>query len=504
MRKTILSLFCLLVSSGLRAQISTLAEDVEYSVSAQVSAGNGDYAPFWFTSNKYGLGPKESKSGLFRVNIHRDAQADSLKNWRFGYGADFVGAVNHESKVVVQQLYFDFRFKAIQLSVGQKEHPLELKNQQLSSGGMTTGINARPVPQIRLELPDFWHIPRTGKWLAIKGHVAYGMFTDNKWQEANAGAGGHYTNNVLYHSKAGFLRIGNLDKFPITLTGGFEMSDQFGGKAWNVIMRDDDDTGFSGNYVQASHNLKAFWHAFIMGGSDAADGDYKNIEGNQLGSWHVRADYEGKLFGASFYAEHFFEDQSQLFLQYGWKDMLYGAEVRLPRNHFISTVLYEHLRTTDQSGSVYHDATPVLNYQISATDNYYNHGTYTGWHHAGYAMGNPLLLSPIYNDGEEIYFRNNRVTAHHFGISGEPTSYISYRLLFTHERSLGSYAQPLTNPACGNYLLVEASYAPTQVPGLKFTLDYGQNGGQLLGRSKACMLTVCYGGWINHRNKSTR
>ncbi len=502
-RSLALLTLCFIVAKSV-AQIGTLGEDVEYSVFAQVTAGSGDYAPFWFTSNRYGLGPVENSSGLFRANVHRNAEADSLRKWRFGYGADFVGAINHESKFVLQQLYVDLQFKAIRLSIGQKERPLELKNQQLSTGGMTTGINARPLPQIRLELPDLWIIPRTKQWLAIKGHVAYGMFTDNKWQKENAGFTGHYTKNVLYHSKAGFLRVGNTEKFPVTLTGGLEMSDQFGGEAWNVGRRADDTSDFDESHVKMSHNFKAFWHAFIMGGSDPADGDYKNVEGNQLGSWHLRADYDGSFLGASFYAEHYFEDHSQLFMQYAWKDMLYGGELRLPSNHFVSCIVYEHVRTTDQSGSIYHDKTSIVKDQISACDNYYNHGTYTGWHHAGYAMGNPLLLSPIYNDGAEIMFLHNRITAHHFGISGQPMPYIGYRILFTHEKSLGTYATPLTNPAYGNYLLVEASYAPPQIQGLSLTLDYGQNGGELLGRSKGCMLTVCYSGWINHKNKKTR
>ncbi len=492
--------FCIISTSSV-AQISTLGQDVEYSVSAQASAGNGDYAPFWFTSNRYGLGPLESNSGLFRANIRRNAEADSLHKWRWGYGADIVGAVNHDSKFILQQLYADLQFKAIRLSIGQKECPLELKNQQLSSGALTSGINARPIPQVRLELPDFWYIPRTKKWLAIKAHVAYGMFTDNQWQEHNAGTRGHYAKNVLYHSKAGFARIGNTDKFPLTLTGGLEMSDQFGGEMWNVDRRADDTSDFDASYVKMGHGLKAFWHAFIMGGADAADGDYKNVEGNQLGSWHLRADYDGKLFGASFYAEHFFEDHSQLFLQYAWKDMLYGVEVRLPKNPVVSTFLYEHLRTTDQSGSIYHDHTAIVPDQLSSVDNYYNHGTYTGWHHAGYAMGNPLLISPIYNVGSEISFLHNRIKANHFGVCGQPTSYLGYRILFTHERSLGTYTVPLTDPLCGNYLLVEATYTPTQVQGLGITLDYGQNSGDLLGTSKGCMLTVSYSGWINHKNK---
>lgn len=60
----------------------------------------------------------------------------------------------------------------------------------------------------------------------------------------------------------------------------------------------------------------------------------------------------------------------------------------------VTTLVYEFLRTTDQSGAIYHDHTEAIPDQISARDNYYNHGLYTGWQHWGQAIGNPLFTSP--------------------------------------------------------------------------------------------------------------
>ena len=59
---------------------------------------------------------------------------------------------------------------------------MNLKNSRLSSGSQTLGINARPVPQVRLALEDYWSIPFTKDWLQVKGHVAFGMQTDEGWQ----------------------------------------------------------------------------------------------------------------------------------------------------------------------------------------------------------------------------------------------------------------------------------------------------------------------------------
>ena len=363
---------------------------------------------------------------------------------------------------------------------------------------MMLGINARPIPQVRLELPDFWTIPGTKNWLAIKAHIAYGLYTDNRWQRHfTEGTANPYTANSFFHSKAGFLRVGNTDRFPLTLTGGLEMACQFGGEGWNLPPRPDDpNIATFDPHQKMSNGIKSFWNAFIPSGNDVNDGEFKNIEGNQLGSWHLRLDYHGKGWGAAVYAEHFFEDHSQMFWQYPWKDMLYGGSVRLPKNPVLSTLVYEHLRTTDQSGPIYHDGTSTFPDNIYGTDNYYYHHVYGAWQHAGFTMGTPLLPSPLYNQGGQIAPLDSRVKAHHFGIKGNPSSEVSYRVLYTHEKAWGTYTAPRTNPAKGDYLLVEASYAPHQVKGLSITASYGQNLGSLFDKSKGVMVGVSYTGWI--------
>ena len=502
MRRKALLLFLLLLTGRLaQAQVSRLAEEIQYDASLQATAGNGDVAPFWFTNNHYGLGTTEDNSLLVRAGLHRKIEADSVRKWKIGYGLDIAGLVNFNSNFVLQQLYADFQYKAVRLSVGQKERPLDLKNQRLSSGGMTTGINARPLPQVRLELPEFWNIPRTKGWLALKAHLAYGSYTDNKWQRDFTHENQLYTANSLYHTKAGFLRVGNMEKFPFTLTGGIEMSCQFAGEAWNLTDREDHEGSFD-PHQKLPHGLKAFWHALIPSGSDVNDGDFGNIEGNQLGSWHLRLDFEKKGWGASFYSEHFFEDHSQLGLFiYDWKDMLYGTEIKFPQNPVVKGLVYEHLRTTYQSGPIYHDKTSVMPDRIAGVDNYYNHHVYGAWQHAGFGMGNAMLVSPLYNTNGEISFRDSRVVASHIGIEGQPTKEISYRLLYTHEKSLGTYPAPRINPVKANFFMIEATYAPHQIQGLSITAAYGQNEGKLLGNSKGGMLTISYGGWINRKKK---
>ena len=506
MKRLLITVFIILPIVS-EAQISRLGKDIRYEGTVTSAFSGGDFAPFWFTSNRYGLSSHHNNYGYLRGAIGRDVMADSLRTWRIGYGADIAVAVGMGSKhFIIQQLYADIQWKVLRLSLGQKERPLELKNQALSSGAMTTGINARPLPQIRLELPDFWIIPGTKNWLALKAHIAYGWYTDNAWQREYNGNNKafYYTTGSLYHSKAAFLRIGNKEKFPLTVTGGLEMSCQFGGTGHNIWQRSGFDATIEEN-VNLLNGFKSFWNAFIPGGSDVNDGNiYANREGNQLGSWHLRADYHGKGWSVAAYMEHFFEDESQMFWQYGWKDMLWGVEINLPKNPFLSSLVYEHIGTMDQSGAIYHDKTAVIPEQISGCDQYYNHHIYGAWQHSGYVMGNPLLSSPMYNDklangkfNHNLMVYHNRINAHHIGLCGQPTEEWGWRFLYTHEKSLGSYYTPTPDPQKANYLMAEVIYKPRQVKGLGITASYGHNDGEILGKSNGGMLSVSYSGWIN-------
>ena len=491
----------LLPFMGAKAQLSRIFEDVQYSVMAQGTAGGGDVAPFWFTNNRYGLGTTNNNSGLFTLGIGRDVATDAERHWQVGYGLEVASPINPETGYFcVQQAFLDIRWKMIGLSLGQKQRPSELKNEALSTGGMTLGINARPIPQVRLEMPDFWAIPGTRGIFSFKAHIAYGFYTDNKWQrDFNAGTSNLYTANSLFHSKALLLRFGNRELFPLEVSGGIEMACQFGGKGWNV-------SSYVGDKLNNGINLGgSIWDAFYPGGGDVNDDVYTNAAGNHLGSWHLRLDWKAKGWSVGAYMEHFFEDHSQLVFQYGWKDMLLGVEANLPKNPVLSTLVFEYNSTMHQSGPIYHDKTEEYPQQISARDNYYGNHIYGGWQMAGFMIGNPLILSPIYNPyfGAEGSLRpqHNRLRVYHVGLMGSVNEEWSWRALYTHQKSLGTYGTPLPDPKYGNYLMLEATYSPRWCKGLAFTGAYGHNNGELLGSSNGALLSIKYVGFVTKSKK---
>lgn len=490
MERKLYALMLAAVATQCSAQVKPLVRDISYMAEVNAAVSDHDTAPFWFTNNRYGLSSAEGNSGYLRAALSRSLDTDSTRTWRIGYGSDIVVPVNHTSDFFIHQLYAQVGYRRFRLTLGSKELPMEFNNRELSSGDMVVGCNARPIPQVRIEMPDYWVVPGTDRWLGIKGHVAYGWYTDNNWQKETTQGRKLYSNNSLFHSKAVYARIGRGDRFPITLEGGLQIATQFGGEAWNVAQRADDTRpGFS-SHVQMGNGLKNYLNALTMGGGDPNDGDYRNAEGNHLGSWHGSATLHMPGWSVRGYFDHFFEDHSQLFLQYGWKDMTWGVEAHLPANPVVSTVVMELISTKDQTGGIYHDRTSSLPVQISGKDNYYYNHIYGGWQHWGMSTGNPLIISPIYNSNGDISTRHNRVRAIHTGISGDPCRSVHYRVLYTHMRSWGTYDAPLQDTKTNHFLLAEVTVRPSRLKGWSATAAVGLNRGDIIRNSAGLSVTL--------------
>ena len=485
-----------------------LTSNLQYKAEMQGSVA-GDKTPLWLNANKHGLSSLDKYNGYVRGCVQRPIETDSMRRWAVGYALDLVAPVNYTSNFIVQQAYAEARWLHGVISVGAKEWPMELKNQTLSSGSQTFGINARPVPQVRLALPKYWTIPGTKGWLHLKGHIAYGIMTDNSWQHDFTNKTHKYADDVLYHSKAGYLKIGNdYSFFPLSVELGLEMAAQFGGKPYQM---------YDGKMIKikTGSSLKDFWDVFIPGGTDASDGMYINKEGNQLGSWVARINYDTEEWRASLYADHFFEDQSQMFLLdyngygsgkdwntwtkrryfvYSLKDIMLGAELNIKYGTWLKAIVLEYLYTKYQSGPYNHDRTQNISDHIAGLDDYYNHSTYTGWQHWGQVIGNPLYRSPLYNDDGEIRIKDNRFVAWHLGVSGSPTERTDYRILATWQKGWGTYGDPFTKPHHNVSLMAETSYKFNGGWTLKaaYGMDFGST--KMLGHNYGGQITVTKSG----------
>ncbi len=507
LRQIAVLLLCLVAQTATFAQdaLFRASENVQYSLELGVSSAIHNN-PFWLQANRYGLSSVKNQNGYALAGVFRETTADTGYVWSIGYGAQAGVAYGFTSIPVIQQLYADFHFKRFNISVGSKERPMELKNNLLSTGSQTLGINARPVPQVRVEVTDWWNIIPRAKWLAVKGHFGYGILSDTWFEQSYLKSGQHHVRWPLYHSKAGYLKIGQEEKFPLTLEGGLEWATLFGGSAKNV----NDQQGF--NYSMG-YGPMGFVKAIYGGGSDKSDGIYANAAGNTLGSWVVRLTAFPGRWKVSAYADHFFEDHSQLFLEYGWRDALLGLEVTPPENPVVSSFVYEYVTTKNQSGPVYHDHTDAVPDQISAADNYYVHNAYTGWVHWGQPIGNPLYYTALYADNGTLAISGNRFNAHHVALMGNPSPRLAYRLMFTHTTNWGTYALPYAETKQNNSLLAEVSWQPKPHTrrnylgygskqrfwdGWGVTAAFAYDRGSHLGNNTGIQVTLSKRGWLTY------
>jgi len=473
-------------SQAIGEDSASLFNGVKYKIESGVTVGSGHHSPLWLNANKQGLSSINKDNGYVAAGIFKPMLAT---NFAYGYGLELAGAYNFTSNVIVQQAYVDLRYHGLQLSMGSKERYGELVNQLLSSGGLSFSGNARPIPQVRVELPKYITVPYTNGWLGVRGHLAYGWFTDGNWQKSFVGAKGNRTSGVLYHSKALFLKVEKPEVLPLRFECGLQMECQFGGTRYYS----------DGRKFSMPERLKDYLKVLVPmhGGSGATESDQENIEGNMLGSYHFSLSYKVKDWEIRPYYEHYFEDQSMLSMKYKWRDGLIGLELTFPQNRLINSLVAEYFGSMDQSGPFYRkDKNGNTYIHMAGNDNYYNNGFYQSWSHWGMAIGNPLFMSPIYNKDHSLSFHSNRMTARHLGISGNPTTELSYRVLLSYTRNWGTYDSPYKGEN-GNDIVItdtstlfELTFSPHKLSGWSFVASAATDRGDMLGNNTGVMLTV--------------
>lgn len=474
--------FLLIITSSLicvaQAPDNHLSEKtaIDVNIATLGTFSGGDNAPFWLTNNQYGLGSTENNSGYLRAQTFAKKKlADKLK---LQLGVDIIAAHNLNSDFHFQQLYADFTYKNVKLSIGSKERAPLFKNELLSTGGMTLSNNARPIPQVEVSLPDFVTVPYTKGLLEVMGGISYGKFIDDKFKLNNA-ADGNYAKEILYHRKYGFVKFEN-------------------NQTWNFIMGLEMDTQWGGHFYKNDEfwwnspaRFKDFFRVLVpmSGGSDSNMTDQVNILGNVYGSLHFITNYRKESYTVKAYIERFFEDHSGLFFK-SVPDGLYGIELNLKKKGWITGVLFEYLHTKNQSGPFLWDKSEEIPVQVSGGDNYYNHIDYISLSNYGFVMGNPLLTSPIYNNGSSLTVFNTRLSSFHGGITGYINNNLKYRALFTYSQSWGTPLIPSRSIRNQFSTMLEATYSNDKLSGWLFSGAFSYDKSDMIGDNAGVQFKV--------------
>lgn len=380
--------------------------------------------PFWMTSNQYGLMPVHN-GGL--ALIRAESQYDPAKNlqWRWGtsLAANLDAAGTADFNVMVDELYGSLRWKALSVDLGMHHDPLDFygASQSLGSLSVTGGHlissgNARTMPGYMLNLEPV-AIPLTGNRVRI-----YGSFGDFKTLDER------FVRGALVHRTKAYLSVGITRRLDFTV--GLDHAALWAGDTpWGKMPLT------FGNYVRV-----------VLGRSASTEGsenDRSYVIGDQRGSELLRLDWRGDGWRAALQHDIPYDDGPGMrFLNFpdGVNTLWFGFD---DKDRWISDILYEFHYTRWQSGTTFRLP------ELDGCDNYFNNGEYrSGWTHFGRTIGTPLFF-PVgthagtwTGHGVVEGVENNRVRAHHFGLSGKIARKAPYRLMLTYSQNYGTYVTP--------------------------------------------------------------
>lgn len=465
-------------------------DSVVISAELRQTLSSGSHTPFWLVANRQGLSSIDRGYGYFDFGAEKSI--DDGKRFSWGAGVELAVPWKFTSDFVIQQLYAELKFRCLSFSVGSRNEDSDLVDQNLSSGELVFSGNARPIPQVKAGIKDYQMLRFSNDWVGIKGYLAYGKFTDSSWQQHWAAPGSRYNKGVMLCSRGLWLKGGNEKKFPLVFKIGLEMATQFEGTVYNLDLY---DAGKEIIDLKLPGGLSAWMKALVpmAGDENSLQSEQNNVEGNTVGAydfsleWIPDSDWRVKV-----YMQHMFEDHSMMWIQFPWKDGLWGVDATLPSNRYISKVVAEFLYSKYQSGPVYNDSSVEVPEQVSGVDNYYNHGLYTGWMHWGMGIGNPFSVSPIYNSDHLLKFMATRNISYHVGISGVPMDGLSWRILLSNTRSWGNYINPFPNVRNMWNFLFELKWKPMKFKQLECQCAVAFDRGDLLGDNFGVLLGVKY------------
>ena len=470
---------------------STYSQTKELSYRTEIfgSISSGENTPFWMLYHNWGMVPLEANNFYLRGSVFYNQKID--KDWSFNAGLDLAGSSPHsyDNNFWIQQAYGEVNWKSLRLNIGSKEDYTSLLDEYLSSGDFDLSNHARPIPEIKISVPDFILIPHTKGNMYIKGDFAVGYYLDGDYLEKKAKpANQSYEKDILSHHKSIYFRFGNIKTTnKLQFTVGLDHQVQWGGTLYQYVWLD----GKMQYVVQKQpHGLDDFFRIVFAqeGSSESSDSDNAYVAGSQVGSYLLMLDYklnDHQLL--SLYNQHFFDDGSGMGF-HNYRDMLTGIRYKTKQKKLVSGALLEYIYTKQQSGPIHFnmmmdDAHKNIRNKGTGNDNYYNNVDYVqGRSHFGRTMGTPLFLSPEYNEDGRVYFKSSRIISFHTGIEGYLTSQLQYRLLATTGQSWGRYYVPYTSVKEGFASNLDIKYLPSKIEGLDIKLSIGFNTGKFFNK----------------------
>ncbi|MCE7995828.1 MAG: capsule assembly Wzi family protein [Roseivirga sp.] len=374
--------------------------------------------PFWFLGNNSARLNEDDHLGLWTsFDLSRKPSATTQK-LNYFYGLEANGFAGSELRFSVIQAYAGIRTKFVDIHFGAREEFFGLNDTTLSIGNLFYGNNARPIPKVVVQTPNWRKSPIFGSFLSFKAYLAHG------WLEKD-----RYQSGAYLHQKYLYFRAQLLDK-RLQIIGGLHHSAQWSGH--------NDETG-----TGQPSGLSDFWRILTASsGNENADRiDQLNALGNHLGTYDLNASFRLKKFTLTNYWQFMWEDKSGL-TPFNWRDGLVGFSIKKnSKQGLIYGFNLEIIRTNSQDAIKYDEE----GNEFIEPDNFFNNSIYqSGWTFDKRVIGNPIFL--ILNPGARTNaLVKNMVNGVNLGLEGR-FKQISYRFNYRHLKTRGTFRETF-NPA---------------------------------------------------------
>lgn len=447
----------------------------------------GATAPFWSIHGQGGKRSLSPNSGLLDITTRyrqgfRHFELEAVAEGLIESGLKPIYRVRQAGLTLMT------RWGGIQIGAMEYRDPIRYSPQ--SSGAMVMSNNMLPIPMIMLKSNNFLDFPWTKGWVQIYGEFSAGRFFEDRFNELTypEATKGAYTHGTLWHHKAGYLRFGKpTAEIPITLTIGGTHAAHWGGR--HYLFEEREPSG-----------LKDFLRVVAgkSGDTNATISDQINVLGNHYGQYLIELGWHGEHTIWQLYHQRIFEDKSGIEWNNGM-DGMWGLHVStsLPS---IQHIVLEHVTTLDQSGPFH-----ILDFprpdgvgRGGGNDSYYHNGEYrSGARYMGMNIGNPFLISPLYDryQNHKSPVRHTRIQAWHFGVSGEirELGQLQYEIKLSRVNSKGSFGQRLAQDDISYYTYLRMLKDIPKVEGLQAGLEVGADWGDLSPKTFGAGVTLKYG-----------
>jgi hypothetical protein len=353
-------------------------------------------SPFWMHSNQRGrIDESTNFNGLITGNSKYPLSEKT-------YITSGVGILYHDGitkKLQLDETYLSLENEWLDATFGRKQRKELYNGLSATNLNILWSLNARPLPGISLIMKEplfFWK----------KGGIGFIASIEEFINNDNT-----YIENYRIHHKSFHLVFERVSNFKLTF--GLQHFVQWGGK--------------SPIYGQLPQDFNAYQDIFMgREGDDIVGGEELNALGNHLGSYEVYLDTKFKNYNIQLIYNHLFEDGSGRVLR-NTPDGRYGIFIEdQEKGIWIESFIYELFYTRNQSKS--HPS-------LDGADNYFNNNLYrAGWTYKNRVLGVPFLTL----DDDRFRISNNKIIAHHIGVSGLAFEKYSYKFLTSYRKNYGA------------------------------------------------------------------